>query len=219
MKHHHAQTPWFSVQMIRLLTINILSNEERQRWTVIPTLLLIRIRVRSEKRKPRKRGKGVALDGINLTSCDKVKTLASRPVTMWPKPYSVPWAGRVACTDIRICSQNPQPWESCRHLYCQCSTTATPHMVTVSQRRMNTESKQCEIQPFDFSRREHVSHFRDKIGLSKTEDVCKVLTNCMTHKVLCIGEPRYVFAGRGDSKKHPPGPEASLSPSETRVRK
>lgn len=45
---------------------------------------------------------------------------------------------------------------------------------------------------FCLNRREHVSPFRNALGLPEMEDVCRVMTNCMTHRVLCLGEPRYL---------------------------
>ncbi|KAG8276118.1 hypothetical protein J6590_072136, partial [Homalodisca vitripennis] len=39
---------------------------------------------------------------------------------------------------------------------------------------------------FCLNRQEHVSPFREKVGMAPMEDVCRVLTNCMTHKVLCL---------------------------------
>jgi len=45
---------------------------------------------------------------------------------------------------------------------------------------------------FCLNRRDHVSPFRDALGLAEMEDVCRVMTNCMTHRALCLGEPRYL---------------------------
>lgn len=45
---------------------------------------------------------------------------------------------------------------------------------------------------FSLRRFDHVSSFRDEINMLPMEITCRILTSCMTHKALTLGEPQYL---------------------------
>ncbi|KAG8281376.1 hypothetical protein J6590_060385 [Homalodisca vitripennis] len=69
--------------------------------------------------------------------------------------------------------------------------TCIPAIKTYVNRYQKVQNKAVRFM-FCLNRQEHVSPFREKVGLAPMEDVCRVLTNSITHKVLCLGEPQYL---------------------------
>lgn len=46
---------------------------------------------------------------------------------------------------------------------------------------------------FQLKRYDHVTPFRDAVNLLPMEDICKILTGCMTKKILKLREPEYLY--------------------------